>query len=82
MAPGGRTLAGRDLRAFEGRARGRGRGQQALAVAEHDLGVGADVDDQDRFVRPVRGFGEHHARRIGADVARDAGQHVDPARPD
>ena len=68
-----------DLRALEGRARGRGRGQQALPVAEHDLGIGADVDDQHRFVRAVRRFGEHDARRVGPHVARDAGQHVDPA---
>ena len=74
---GGRALAGGDLRAFEGRARGRGRGQQPLAVAEHDLGIGADIDDQHGLVGPVRGFGEHDARRIGADVARDTRQDVD-----
>ena len=73
----GRTLAGLDLRAFEGGAGRRGRGQQPRAVAEHDLGIGADIDDQHRLVRPVRGFGKDHARRIGADVARDAGQDVD-----
>ena len=74
---GRRALAGFDLRALEGRAGGRRRGQQPLPVAEHDLGIGADIDDQHRFIGPVRGFGQHHASRVGPHVARDAGQHVD-----
>ena len=29
------------------------------------------------FIGPVRGFGQHHASRVGPHVAGDAGQHVD-----
>ena len=50
---------------------------QAVAVAEHDLGVGAHIDQQGHFRGEIRPLGEHHARRVGADVAGDAGQHVD-----
>ena len=56
-----------------GRARRR---EQPVAVAEHDLGVRADVDDQVHLVAEVRRLGEDHARRVGADVTRDARQHV------
>ncbi len=74
---GRRALAAADLRALEGGA-GRARaGEQPLAVAEHDLGIGADVDQQRDLVAEVRPLGEDHAGGVGADVAGDAGQHVD-----
>ena len=71
------ALAAGDLRALEGRAGRRGAGEQPLAIAEHDLGVGADVDEKRELVPEVRAFGEHDARRIGADMAGDAGQRID-----
>ena len=72
-----RALAAADLRALEGRT-GRARaGEQALVVAEHDLGIGADVDEQRHLLGEVRALGQHDAGGVGADVAGDAGQHVD-----
>ncbi len=70
------ALAAADLRALEGGAGGARCGQHAVAVAEHDLGVGADVDDQVDLLAEIRCLGEDHAGGVGADVARDAGQHV------
>ena len=69
---GRRPLAAADLRALERGAGGARRSEQPVAVAEHDLGVRADVDDQVDLVGRVRRLGEDHARRVGADVARDA----------
>ena len=71
------ALAAGDLRALEGRAGRRGAGDEAAPVAEHQLGVGADIDEQRQFVAQIRPFGEHHAGRIGADMAGDAGQAID-----
>ena len=50
--------------------------------AEHDLGVRADVDDERHRLGLVRLLGEDHAGRVGADVAGDARQHVDPRARD
>ena len=61
-----------------GRARG---GEQSVAVAEDDLGVGPDVDDEVHLVPEVRALGEDDAGRVGADVPRDAGQHVRTSAP-
>ena len=72
------ALAAADLRALERRPGRRRGGEQALAVAEHDLGIGADVDDQRHLVGEVRRLGQDHAGGVGADMAGDAGQHVDP----
>ncbi len=71
------ALAGGDFGALEGRAGGRGGGDDALPVAQHDLGIGADIDQQHHLVLPVRAFGQRRAGGIGADMAGDAGQHVD-----
>ena len=71
-------LAAGDLRALEGRAGRRGGGEQPVPVAQHDLGIGADVDDQGHLVDEMRRLGEDDAGGIGADMAGDAGQHVDP----
>ncbi len=75
------SLSRRDLRALErGPGGGRG-GEQPLAVAQHDLRVRADVDDEPNLAfGPMRRLGKDHAGRVGADVARDAGQHVRPVR--
>ena len=74
-----RALAIADLRTLEGRARRRGAGEQLVLVAQDDLGVGADVDEErDLVVEPGR-LGQDHAGAVGADMAGDAGQHVDPA---
>jgi hypothetical protein len=75
---GGGALAAGDLRALEGRAGGRGGGDGAGRVAEHDLGIGADIDQQHHLVLAVRAFGECRCGRVGADMAGDAGQHIDP----
>ena len=60
---------------------GRGAGEDAVAVAEQDLGVGADVDDEHQLVGELRRLGEGDRGGVGADVAGDAGQEVDAARP-
>ena len=72
-----RTLAAGDLRTFEGGTGRRRRRQQPVAIAQHDLGVGADIDDQGHLVGEMRRLGQDHAGCIGADMARDAGQHED-----
>ncbi len=71
------TLAAADLGALESRTGRTGAGEQAFAVAQHDLGIGADVDQQRDRIGQVGPLGQHHARRIGADVPGDARQHVD-----
>ena len=71
------ALPGADLGALERRAGGARRGEEPVPVAEHELRVGADVHDQPDGVRQVRLVGEDDARRVGADVARDARQDVD-----
>ena len=74
--PGRGPLAAADLRPLErgpGRARRR---EQPLAVPEHDLGVRPDVDDQRHPILALRGLGEDHSGRVGADVTRDARQDV------
>ena len=77
MAPGAARWPPRDLGALEGRAGRARRGEQPALVAEDDLGVRADVDDERHPLGLVRLLGEDHARRVGADVAGDAGQDVD-----
>ena len=72
------ALAAADLGALEGRAGRAGRGEQATLVAEDDLGVRADVHDERHPIRLVRLLGQDDAGRVGADVARDARQDVDP----
>ena len=49
-----------------------------VAVAEHDLGIGADIDEQHHLVLAMRAFRQRRAGRVGADMAGDAGQHVEP----
>ena len=76
--PGRRALAAADLRALKsrtGRARAR---EQACTVAEHDLGIGADIDQQRHRITEIRTLSEDHAGCVGADVARDARQNIDP----
>ena len=72
-----RALAAADLRAFERGPGGARAGEQPAAVAEHDLRIGADVDEQRHRVGQIRPLGEDDAGGIGADVPRDARQHVD-----
>ena len=48
-----------------------------MAVAEHDFGIGADIDQQHHLILAMRPLGERGGGGIGADVASDAGQHVD-----
>ena len=74
---GRRSLAAADLGALERGPRRRRCREQEVAVAEDDLGVRADVDDQLDDLAPVRRLGQDHARRVGPDVAGDAGQQVD-----
>ena len=78
---GRRTLAARDLCALERWAGWARRSEQPVTVTEHDLGVRPDVDDQVHLVAEVRALGEDHAGRVGAHVARDAGQYVDTCTP-
>jgi hypothetical protein len=75
---GGGALAGADLRALEGRAGGRGAGEHALGVAQQDLGIGADIDDSVSSVWRAGRLGQRDGGGVGADMARDAGQQVDP----
>ncbi len=72
------ALPARDLRALERRSGRAGRGQQPVAVAKHDLGVRAHVDDQVDDLLVVRGLRQDHAGGVGADVARDQRQRIDP----
>jgi hypothetical protein len=74
---GSRALAAADLGALEGGTRRRRCGEQEVAVAENDLGVRAHVDDELDRLGFVGGLGEDHAGRVGPDVTRDTGQHVD-----
>ena len=78
---GSRTLAARDLCALERWAGWAGRSEQPVTVTKHDLGVRSDVDDQVHLVAEVRALGEDHAGRVGAHVARDAGQYVRTCAP-
>ena len=71
------ALAGRNLRALEGRAGGRRGRDHARAVAENDLGIGADIDQQHHPVLPVGAFRQRRAGGVGADMAGDAGQRVE-----
>ena len=71
------ALAAGNLRALERGAGRRRAGEQALAIAEQDFRVGADVGDQGQLVAQVGRFGERDARRVGADMAGDAGQQID-----
>ena len=48
-----------------------------FAVAEHDLGIGADIDQQRQLVRQVGALRQDDAGGVGADMAGDAGQHID-----
>ena len=73
-----RALAAADLGTLEGGPGRARRGEEPALVAEHDLRVRADVDDQGHPVGLVRLLGEDHPGRVGADVAGDARQHVDP----
>jgi hypothetical protein len=75
---GSGALAAGDLRTLEGRAGGRGGGDGAFRIAKHDLGIGADIDQQHHLVLAVRAFGQRCGRGVGADMAGDAGQHIDP----
>ena len=79
IAPGAARWPRADLGALEGRpGRARG-GQQPVAVAQDDLGVRADVDDQLTAARTGSGASARiTAGRVGADVAGDARQDVDP----
>ena len=70
------ALAAGNLRPFKGRPRGRRAGQQPCLGAQDDFRIGADIDGENDFVGILRRFRQHHARRIGADMARDAGQHI------
>ena len=72
------ALATADLGTLEGRPGRARRGEQPALVAEHDLRVRADVDDERHPVGLVRLLGEDDPGRVGADVAGDARQHVDP----
>ena len=71
----GRALAAADLGPLEGGPRRARAGDEPRAVAEDDLGIGADIDEDRDLVREVRPLGEQHARRVGADVPGDRGQH-------
>ena len=73
------ALAAADLGALEGRPGRARRGEEPALVAEDDLGVGADVDREAHGLRAMRLLGQDHPGRVGADVAGDAGQDVDPA---
>ena len=53
-------------------------GEQEVPVPENDLGVRADVDDELDDLGLVGRLGQDHAGRVGADVAGDARQDVDP----
>jgi hypothetical protein len=66
-----------DRAAFERRTRGTRRRQDAMPIAQQQLRVRADVHDGDEaiFVRKIRGCGR---RRVGANVAADDRQAVDP----
>ena len=81
MAPGAARWPDGDFGALEGRAGRRGGRDDARAVAEHDLGIGADIDQQHHLVLAVRAFRQRRAGGIGADMAGDAGQHVEPRAP-
>ena len=70
-------LAATDLGTLEGRPGRARRGEQPALVTEHDLRVRTDVDDERHPVGLVRLLGEDDPGRVGADVAGDAGQHVD-----
>ena len=72
------ALAGRNLRALECRTCRRGGGKHALAVADDNLGIGADIDDKGVDLGLLRGLGKHHAGGVGAHMAGDARQHIDP----
>jgi len=65
------------VRAFEGRPCGcRGR-QHAVPVAQYNFAVGADVEQQLEFFRPVETRREYARRNIRADKGGDSGQHHD-----
>ena len=57
---------------------GTARGKEPVTVPEDDLGIRADVDDERHGLGLVRLLGEDDSRGVGADVAGDAWQHVDP----
>ena len=72
------TLTARNLRTFESRSGRRGGRQQRGAIAQYDFGIGADVDNQRHVVAKVRLFRQDHTGSVGAHMARNAWQHVDP----
>ena len=76
--PRGGALPAADLGALEGGPGGARGGQQAAADAEHDLGVGAHVHHQLHALAALRLLGQDDPGRVGADVAGDARQDVDP----
>ena len=48
-----------------------------LGIAEHDLGVRSYVDEKLELIGTIRSFRDDRASGVGADVASDAGEHVD-----
>ena len=72
----GSTLTAADLCAFKSRAGGARARHQLVLVAQHDFGIGAHVHQQRHLFQQVGTFGKDDTRGVGADVAGDAGQHV------
>ena len=69
---------GADLRAFERRARGGRRRGDAALMAQHDLGIGTDVNQQDRAAFHCIELREIRPRGIGTDMSADKRQKGDP----
>ena len=47
------------------------------SVAQYDFGIGADIDQKHHPVLAIRPFGKRGTGCVGADMAGDAGQHIE-----
>ncbi len=61
---------------LEGWPRGSGAGKKSAPGPQGHLGVGADVQADDRFLGPVDARREKHGHVVGAHKASDIGQQV------
>jgi hypothetical protein len=75
---GRRALAGGDLRALEGRAGRRGAGDRSALRLPSTISALVPTSTSSIISSPVRAFGQRRAGGVGADMAGDAGQHIDP----
>ena len=71
-AVGGPHAAG-DIAALKGGTRGAGAGHHKVPVAEHDLAVGAQIDEQGKFVLIPDPAGQRTGGDIAAHIGTDVG---------